>query len=95
MTVACGNAEEIVNWGHGGIVIRTIQRSDGRVEADPDDMARAIEDLIVNPGERRRLAQAGYQAWQQQFTWEKIAVRYEQLYQGLIEGLATSIKEEL
>lgn len=85
VTVACGNAEEIVNWGGGGIVVWTSCRSDGSVEADPDVMARAIEDLIRSPVERQRLAEAGYRAWRSQFTWEKIAARYEQSYQALIE----------
>lgn len=83
ITTACGNAEEIVNWGHGGVVVPTKQHPDDSVEADPDVMARHIEDIIANPTERRRLAESGYKAWQEQFTWEKIAIQYEQLYKGL------------
>jgi glycosyltransferase involved in cell wall biosynthesis len=86
VTVACGNAEEIIDWSHGGILVPTKRRPDGMVDAEPEAMARAIEDLILNPDQRRHLAEAGYQAWQERFTWEKIADRYEKLYQSLLEG---------
>lgn len=84
LTVACGNAKEIAEWGHGGIVVPTVQCPDGLADAKPDAMARAIEDLMSNPNKRLQLAEAGYAAWQQRFTWDKIATQYEELYQGLI-----------
>ena len=90
VTVACGNAQEIVNWSQGGIVIPTKQHSDGSVEANPIDMAHAIEDLVKNPKERYRLGEAGYRCWRDEFTWEKIAIRYERLYQMLVNGLPVS-----
>lgn len=86
ISTACGNAQEIAEWSGGGVVIPTQHRSDGSVTATPEAMARAIEELIMNPEERRRLAEAGYQVWREQFTWEKITVKYEQLYQTLVEG---------
>ena len=43
-----------------------------------------IEDLVKNPKERFRLAEMGYRSWLNQFTWEKIAARYERLYQRLV-----------
>ncbi len=86
VTVACGNAEEIVNWSQGGTVIPTIHHSDGSVEADPIIMAHAIEDLINNPKECHRLGEGGYKSWRGQFTWEKIALKYERLYQTLVNG---------
>mgnify|MGYP001070293453 CR=1 FL=1 len=83
ITTACGNAEEIVNWTNGGIVIPTVRRSDGYVEASSRSMAYAIEYLLNDPQERARLGEAGYRSWFQRFTWEKIVVQYEQLYQML------------
>jgi len=85
-TVACGNAEEIVNWSHGGILLPTIQRGNGMVDAKPETMAQAIEDLIMKPEERLRLTEAGYQAWQERFTWDKISREYERLYQSILGG---------
>lgn len=90
VTVACGNAKEIVDWGRGGVVIPTAQRPDGMVEADPVVMASFIEDLIASPDKRLRLAESGRRAWQEQFTWEKIATRYEQLYHALVDNPSVS-----
>jgi glycosyltransferase involved in cell wall biosynthesis len=86
VTVACGNAEEIVTWGNGGVIIPTIKMPDGRVEAKPSVMARTIEDMIYNPTERNRIAEAGHKAWLERFTWEKIALQYEELYLRLLEN---------
>ena len=86
LSVACGNAEEIVNWGRGGVLLPTIKKRKGMVDASPEAMARAIEDLIMNPEHRRLLAESGYQAWQEHFTWVKIAGEYERLYQSLLKG---------
>ena len=85
VTVACGNAEEVAKWSGGGIVIPTEHRADGSAVAMPDTMARAIERLILGPEERRYLGTAGYKAWKQEFSWERIAIRYEELYHTLVD----------
>lgn len=90
ITVACGNAEEIANWSKGGIVVPTVQRPSGSVGADSTVMAHAIEDLVKNPTECHHLAEAGYESWREQFTWEKIAIKYERLYQKLVNRLSAS-----
>lgn len=84
ITVACGNAEEIANWGHGGLVVPTISRQKGRVDANPIVLAKAIENLFNNPEERQELADAGYKAWKHSFTWEKIALEYERVYRAAL-----------
>jgi hypothetical protein len=32
-----------------------------------------------------KLAEIGYRNWRERFTWEKIAIQYEQLYANLLE----------
>lgn len=86
ITPACGNAEEIVAWGQGGIVLPTTRRPDGWVDVRPREMARAIERLLADPQERGRLGEAGRRAWRERFTWEKIALEYERLYESLLQG---------
>lgn len=90
-TTACGNAEEIAQWGHGGIVVPTRQLSDGRVTSDPSIMARAIEEIIRDPETRHGLAQDGHRAWLQRFTWEGIVAQYEQLYSQISKGQSTTL----
>lgn len=81
VTTACGNAEEIVELGQGGVVVPTTWNRDGTVTASSKTMAGVIEELIGSPVERRRLAEAGYKAWVDRFTWEKITSEYEQIFQ--------------
>lgn len=85
ITTNCGNAKEIVSWGHGGIAISGEQTPEGIVISRPGDMARAIEDLAADPSYRRQLGENGYRAWKARFTWEHIATHYERLYRVVVE----------
>jgi glycosyltransferase involved in cell wall biosynthesis len=85
VTVSCGNASEIVDWGKGGVITPTIKRFKGNVDADPNVMARSIEELINNPDELQELGEAGYSAWKGRFAWERIALEYERLYKSLLD----------
>jgi len=84
ITTACGNAEEIVRWTGGGLIIPTQRQQDGNVHARPRDMAAAIERLMLTPAERHAMAEHGYQAWRQRFTWDAITDRYEAVYRQAI-----------
>jgi len=84
VTVACGNAEEIVRWGQGGMVVPTYKLRNGRVTAAVATFARSIEQLVMNRAECERLSISGYTTWKEQFTWDTIAMRYEQIYWKLV-----------
>lgn len=55
----------------------------GAVHVDISDSAELLAALYRDPVRRQTMAQAGFTAWQQHFTWEKIAVKYEELYLSL------------
>jgi len=80
----CGNVEEIIGWGGGGLVIETKRQSDGLVEGSLKDTVSKIEHLYNSEEERQRLTISGYKAWRNQFIWEKITDQYEKLYLQLI-----------
>jgi glycosyltransferase involved in cell wall biosynthesis len=84
LTVECGNAAEIAAWSGGGVVIPTDKFSNGFARGKLKPMARAIKDSINEPERRARLAAKGWRAWQERFTWETIALQYEQLYRSTI-----------
>ncbi len=48
--------------------------------------ASVLMALYKDKGRREVMARAGFDAWQQQFTWEKIATIYESLYRSLTAG---------
>jgi len=84
VSVACGNAVEIAEWGNSGRIIPSTRSREGYIKAHPQEVARAIEKLFMSPNEKSQLAEQGYQAWRQRFTWGKITDRYEQLYEHVI-----------
>jgi len=55
----------------------------GHSRARTEESARVLERLFASPDERRRMAEAGREAWKGRFTWEKIALQYEALYASL------------
>jgi glycosyltransferase involved in cell wall biosynthesis len=84
ISTACGNAEEIAAWGDSGIILPKINLPQGLVDADPNEMAQAIEELISDPSKRFHMAQSGFQTWVERFTWENIALEYKRVYQSTI-----------
>lgn len=84
VTLDVGNAAEIARWGGGGRLLPTERLARGRVGGDPGDTAGALEELLGDERERLRLGEGGRHAWEQRFTWAKIADRYEQLYEELV-----------
>jgi glycosyltransferase involved in cell wall biosynthesis len=49
-------------------------------------MAKVIEELLTDKQRLERLRNAGIENWKRNFTWEKIAVRYEELYLRLVSN---------
>lgn len=84
ITTACGNATEIVEWSDAGVVVPTMELPGGWVEADPSNFAHEIERLWSDAPGRQGLAENGRRAWRERFTWERVADRYEALYQSLL-----------
>lgn len=85
VTVPAGNAEEIVQWSGGGIIVPSPTDRYGFVRADTSKLARAIETIMADKPRRRALAAAGRQAWRDRFRWDVIAERYESLYRSVLE----------
>jgi len=83
-----GNAAEIIRWTGGGRLLPGLRSNDreGSVQADIDAGARCLEDLMADAPARQQMASQAYQAWQQHFTWSRIADQYELLYKCLLAG---------
>lgn len=80
-----GNASEIVKWSTGaGVVLPTEKDAHGFSRAIVSPSARLLGELYHSPGRREAMASAGYQAWQERFTWEAIAGEYENVYMKLL-----------
>jgi glycosyltransferase involved in cell wall biosynthesis len=53
--------------------------------ASPQSVARRIIELIVDPGVRRAMGEAGFEFVRRRYTWTEIATRVHQLYSELID----------
>lgn len=85
LTTDVGNAAEIIKWGKGGILLPTIFNENGYSRADIKKSVKILEQLWSNPLLLNDLKANGYQSWEQCFTWNTIAKRYEALYRTLID----------
>jgi glycosyltransferase involved in cell wall biosynthesis len=83
VSVDVGNAAEIAEWGGAGVAVPSPRRTDGLVEADPQAVARALDELLADPARRRAMGESGRRAWEERFTWDAVATKYEALYRRL------------
>jgi glycosyltransferase involved in cell wall biosynthesis len=58
----------------------------GYVRTDAAVMAKVMEELLADRTGLKRLRDAGVENWKRRFTWEKIAVQYEELYLRLVSN---------
>ena len=86
LTTDVGNSSEIIEWSKSGILLPTKKDSKGCSTADITGSARILEELYHDPSLREKMMESGFSAWQERFTWEKIARDYETLYLSLIRG---------
>ncbi|MEA2412909.1 MAG: L-malate glycosyltransferase [Thermoleophilaceae bacterium] len=80
VSVDVGNAAEIAEWSGAGAIVPSPRRADGLVEADPQAVARVVDELLADPERRRAMGESGRRAWEERFTWDAVASKYEELY---------------
>ena len=86
VSTACGNAAEIAQWTAAGEILPTDRAPSGLVRTSAGAMANVIEELLTDKDRLRQLRDAGIENWKRHFTWEKIALRYEELYLRLVSN---------
>jgi L-malate glycosyltransferase len=77
-----GNSREIATWTGGGVIVKSRSGPNGRVKATRLDALWKTTRLARDERRRRRMGAAARAAWQQRFTWEKLAADYLDLYAG-------------
>lgn len=81
-----GNAAEIAEWSGSGFIMPTRKTRRGFSKALVGPSARLLERVHGDAALRGALQASGYHAWQERFTWEKIAGDYETLYRDLVHA---------
>lgn len=85
LTTDVGNAAEIISWSGSGVLLPTVKRENGNSKAKIDGSVEILERLCRDEAARRGLAEAGFRAWKERFTWDKITKDYERLYESLVQ----------
>jgi glycosyltransferase involved in cell wall biosynthesis len=86
ITTDCGNSREIIDWSGSGVLTQTAFDQAGWGDGDPDDLAHKIAALMADKPRRAAMAEAGYAAWRDRFTWEKLALEYEAVYRSAVDA---------
>lgn len=81
-----GNVSEIIKWSNGGKLL-PMEKKDlaGYSYADVAKSTEALNEIYSNSEERKQLAESGYKAWSEKYTWEQIVKDYENLYKKLLK----------
>jgi glycosyltransferase involved in cell wall biosynthesis len=82
VTAPVGNSREIVSWTGGGWICPADVDERGYTRVAADVLAREMEKAVHSPEYLRKLGEAGRLAWQERFTWAKIAQSYERILRG-------------
>jgi L-malate glycosyltransferase len=83
LTTDVGNSKEIISWSGAGVLLPTVFDEKGFSHAVIPESVKLLEELFNDPVESKKLSDAGFSAWKNNFTWEVIAKKYEQLYTDL------------
>jgi glycosyltransferase involved in cell wall biosynthesis len=86
LTTDVGNAGEIIAWSGGGMLLPTQKDAKGYSRADVTGSAALLTEVCDDPAKRQAMEKQGFMAWQERFTWGRIARQYEQLYLDLTGG---------
>jgi glycosyltransferase involved in cell wall biosynthesis len=86
LTTDVGNAKEIVSWSNSGEILPTLQLKNGLSVANVNSSSVMLEDFIADKTKLIEKGILGFDAFQRDFSWEKISMEYEKLYLSLLRN---------
>lgn len=86
LTTDVGNAAEIIEWSKAGMILPTVKNSEGYSMANIAGSVGMLEEIHRDSQKSKKMQESGFKAWQERFTWGKIAMEYENMYQNLVRG---------
>jgi glycosyltransferase involved in cell wall biosynthesis len=82
LSVPVGNSEEIARWTGGGVICPAPKDDRGYTRADPVQFAAEMKRLMDSPALLKELGSTARARWEEQFSWARIADRYEAILLG-------------
>jgi len=80
LTVPVGNTQEIISNSNGGVICGAQINQEGFTKVEPLLLAQEMEKLYINKTKLHELHINGRIAWEQKYTWNKIARQIEKLF---------------
>ena len=94
LSVSVGNSAEIAKWTGAGVLCPSSVDPMGYTRVSDEVLAVAMTELMNQQDLLERLGQTGRRNWAEKFTWEKIAIQYEQLFKRLLQLTVESEKND-
>jgi glycosyltransferase involved in cell wall biosynthesis len=79
-----GNSREIISWTQAGWLLPTEIWKKGLMRVTIGPSTILLEKLYHDQTARAEMQTSGFWAFEQRFSWEKIALQYESLYKNLV-----------
>ena len=83
LTTDVGNAKEIISWSKSGLLLPTVKDKNNYSKAKVNESVRLLKNIYGDTRKRKIMADSGFKAWVNKFTWKKITKEYEKLYKEL------------
>jgi L-malate glycosyltransferase len=80
-----GNSREIAAWTKGGEILPASKDDTESGAVDIIESAKILAELITDDERMEKYSVEGYNSWLKNFTWEKICVKYDDLYRKVTE----------
>jgi glycosyltransferase involved in cell wall biosynthesis len=80
LTVDVGNSVEIAEWTGCGMICPSIKDSTGYSCVDETALTELMAELTTKKAQLTELGNAGRKRFEEAFTWQDIAIQYEQIF---------------
>jgi len=81
LSAQVGNADEVAQWTGAGVIGPSMIDKNGYTRIDLVPFSRCWAQLVQDKSRLDDLGRAGKHNWAARFTWERIALEYERLFQ--------------
>jgi glycosyltransferase involved in cell wall biosynthesis len=80
LSTPVGNVEEIVSKSKSGIILPSKKHKNGYTYANINKSSTVMSKILNNELHLKSMSNLGFDFWKKNYTWEKIAEKYDNLY---------------
>jgi glycosyltransferase involved in cell wall biosynthesis len=87
LTSDVGNAKEIISWSNSGELLPTLELDECLKICNVNGAATILERCVTNKAIFKEKAEEGFIRFTNNYTWEKITMKYESLYEESLKRI--------